>query len=258
MTVSTATLQELLAENRWIHFREQDRFVVDNDNPNNNSLRIVVRVLKNVPREYIDDLKMYLNTRASGANANFGKTVTSPMVNGRALSGTWTHAGLQVREESLGTDRVPTLNLYQTLVQGANYIVYKSVDRFKSVLYEVTISGATEEPTQDTIRALVAAQYPELDTTYDGCISSIDLTQVRFNDDQGVYQGQGSIAVLDPSLAKYEITKRYRELRISTNRGFSNNTYSISNRSSSSQSRSNSYNESNSFSNSNSQSNSTN
>ena len=96
MTVSAATLQELLAENRWVHYREQDRYVADNDTPNNNSLRIVVRVLKNVPREYIDDLKMYLNTKASGANTENSKTIAGPMVNGRTLSGVWTHAGLHV------------------------------------------------------------------------------------------------------------------------------------------------------------------
>jgi len=58
---SNAAIQEMLAEGRWLHFRERDRTVQVNG-AGELSIRIVVRVIPNVPTESLDALKTWLNT----------------------------------------------------------------------------------------------------------------------------------------------------------------------------------------------------
>ena len=73
---SNAAIQEMLAEGRWLHHRERDRTVQVNGT-STVSVRIVIRVIPDIPTESLDALKQWLNTYASGGNAVASSTVTS-------------------------------------------------------------------------------------------------------------------------------------------------------------------------------------
>jgi len=177
--------------------------------------------------------------------------VVNPMADQEVRSGTWR----VLRVYSSAEKTIPEeQGIYQVLVQLDPIITtYKSVDRFKSVQYVVNIDRMECEPTIDFIEDTVAAKYPELTTTYDGCVSSTELRGVTFIESEGVWKGTGVINVLDPSLANFESTKAYKQIRIGVSGQFKSNTIGTSSRSSNSQSRSNSSGNSQSSSTSNSQ-----
>ena len=135
---SNAAIQEMLAEGRWLHFRERDR-MVQVDGAGEVAIRIVVRVIPNVPTESLDALKTWLNTYASGKNTVAGSTVTAPLVDGRALAGDWTHGQVEVRQDRLPNQQVDTWNLYQTLWQSGS-ADWTDIESENTCRYTATIS----------------------------------------------------------------------------------------------------------------------
>jgi len=133
--MSNAIIEEMLAENRWRRYREQDRYV-QIDGETEIDLKVVVRVIPDVPRESLDAMKSHLATVA---------TVTNPLVDGRPLAGEWQMGFVEVRWERLDNQQVNTCNLYQTLWQAGSssqdYVVTERSCRYK-VEIKVIFSGS--------------------------------------------------------------------------------------------------------------------
>jgi len=134
---STETIQEHVAENKWLHYREQDK-VVRSLGGHAISIRMVTRVLKSIQRADVDAIKTYLNAIT---------TVPAPLVDSRPMEGVWFYGGLEVREEALGSDRVQTYNLYQKLFQG-DYAqaFYTSADNCEYKIETQIYFGASTPP----------------------------------------------------------------------------------------------------------------
>lgn len=143
---STDVIREMLAEGRWLHYRERDR-IVQVSGSAEVAIRIVTRVIPAVPTESLDQLKTYLNTYASGGNTVASSTIASPMVDGRALAGTWTHGQVYLQQERLPNQQIETWNIYQTIWQsGSATLDYFDSEHTCRYTAELSIIWGTSSP----------------------------------------------------------------------------------------------------------------
>lgn len=176
------TIQELIAENRWLHYREQDKVIHTSDGVAV-TIRTITRVIKGLPIEHKDAIKAALNSTAE---------YTTPQVDGRALTGTWKHGGLECRDETLGGDQTSTFNIYHTIFSGDyEYDEYVSEDDCR---YQVSITlhlGRATPPTLETPGDGVAHRivYRDYDSDFGGHLYVVEK-RVRKYQDTGEYDSE--------------------------------------------------------------------